>query len=102
MSTHKCRLNKCVLTCNFEIPRAVGLSSVILGKAGVVTLIIFGGIEDLQTPIIHDGNAKNEHNKAKLLVGGRLMHIKGFPVLHCFNPDYCRIIVSGLFSYDLY
>lgn len=50
------------LTCDGEIARAVGLSSVILGKAGVNALIIFCGIEDLQTPIIQDSNATGEQN----------------------------------------
>lgn len=48
------------LTCDGKIARAVGLSSVILSKAVVDTLIIFGGIEDLQTPIKQDRNSKNE------------------------------------------
>lgn len=50
------------LTCDGEIARAVGLSSVILSEAGVDALIIFGGIEDLQTPIKQDGNAKNKQD----------------------------------------
>lgn len=46
------------LTCDGEIAWAVGLSSVILSKAGVDALIIGGGVEDLQTPIKQDGNPK--------------------------------------------
>lgn len=53
---HRCRD---LLTCDGEIPRAFGLPLVILSKAGISPLIILGGIEDLQTPIKHYGNAEH-------------------------------------------
>lgn len=63
----------CSRTCDGESARAVGLSSVILSKAGVYPLIIDGGVEDLQTPIIQNGNPKNENGYlAKLLDSGWL------------------------------
>lgn len=63
---------ECSLTCDGEITWAVGLSSVILSKAGVKALIIFGGIEYLQTPVKQDGNAKNEELN-------KLSHLKHYP-----------------------
>lgn len=55
MCTHTCTYSR---TCDGEIARAAGLPSDILSKAGVHALIIVSGVEDLQTPIKHDGNPK--------------------------------------------
>lgn len=47
------------LTCNGESARAVGLPSVVLGVARVKALVILGGIEDLQAPIVQDGYSRD-------------------------------------------
>ena len=59
MYTNTCKYSR---TCDGEIARAVGLSSVVLSKAGVHALVIVSGVEDLQTTIKHDANPKIEHN----------------------------------------
>lgn len=46
------------LTCDGEVARTVGLPSAVLSEACVDTLVVLGGIEDLQAPIEQDGNAK--------------------------------------------
>jgi len=64
------------LTCDREISWAVGLSSVILSKAGVNTLIIYGGISDLQTSIEHDWNAKNFHDQLSYIAWHRWVYTR--------------------------
>lgn len=51
------------LTCDGEGAGAVGSSFVVLGEAGVKALVVSRGIEDLQSPVEHDGNAEEEREQ---------------------------------------
>lgn len=47
-------------TSDGEITRVVGLPSVILSEAGVQTLIVLGGVANLQSPVNHDRNSSEQ------------------------------------------